>query len=337
MLMMNVAMLGSGAWGTTLARVLAEKGHAVTLWERDAARAASIQRERVNATFLPGIMLPPALTITADIDAALYHADAVFFVVPSQQMRQNARLAAPFIAADALVITGGKGIEVTTLARMTQILRDELPHAGRDRLAALSGPNLAREIAEGKPAATVVAATDATTARQAQELLATPALRVYTTDDVIGVELGGALKNVIAIGIGCADGLASGDNAKASLMTRGLAEIVRLAVAQGGHPLTLAGLAGLGDLIATCSSPLSRNYSLGRELTSSGRSLDAILAGRHSVAEGVMTARAALLMASASGIEMPITAALCHLFDGEDARTLVAGLLQRESRPERDA
>lgn len=334
--MLNVAVLGSGAWGTTLARVMAEKGHAVMLWEHDAERAQRMQHERVNATFLPGSVLPPALTITADIGAALYRADAVLFIVPAQQMRQNARLAAPFIAPDALVITGGKGIELTTMARMTQILHDELLPGAHDRLAALSGPNLAREIAEGKPAATVVASTNAATARQAQALLATGALRVYTTDDVIGVELGGALKNVIAIGIGCADGLGGGDNAKASLMTRGLAEIVRLAVAQGGHPLTLAGLAGLGDLIATCSSPLSRNYSLGRELTASGRPLAAILAGRHSVAEGIMTARAALLMAAASGIEMPITAALCHFFDGADAHMLIAGLLQRESRPERD-
>lgn len=334
--MMNVAVLGSGAWGTTLARVLAEKGHAVTLWERDAGRALSMQRERVNATFLPGIALPPTLTVTADIGAALHQAGAVLFVVPSQQMRDNARLAASFITPDALVITGGKGIEVATLARMTQVLHDELPPGPRDRLAALSGPNLAREIAEGKPAATVVASTDAATARQAQALLATTALRVYTSDDVIGVELGGALKNVIAIGIGCVDGLGAGDNAKASLMTRGLAEIVRLAVAQGGHPLTLAGLAGLGDLIATCSSPLSRNYSLGHELATSGRALDVILSGRHSVAEGVMTARAALRLAAAMGIEMPITAALCRLFDGEDVRVLVTGILQREARPERD-
>jgi len=333
----KVAIVGSGAWGTTLAIGIAHKGIAVSLWEYQTERARAMRASRENVAFLPGIGLPTNIDVTADLATALSGAETVIFVTPSQKMRANVRQSAPFISATATVITASKGLELNSLLRMTQVLYEELPAGPRDRLVALSGPNLAREIAEGKPAATVVASRDITIACDVQDLLATPLLRVYTSDDVIGVEIGGALKNVIAIGIGATDGLGFGDNSKASLMTRGLAEIVRLAVAEGGHPLTLAGLAGLGDLIATCSSPLSRNYSLGRELTTTGNSLNTILAGRHSVSEGVMTARAALQMAARHNIQMPLTDALCRLFDGEDARQIVAGLLHRESRPERDA
>jgi glycerol-3-phosphate dehydrogenase (NAD(P)+) len=333
----KVAVLGSGAWGTTLACILVDNGVPVTLWEHQPERALAMQHARVNAPFLPGISLPPSLDITADLGAALDEARYVLFVVPSQQMRQNARRAAPYISPAATVITGSKGLELGTLARMTEVLHAELPPGPRDRLAALSGPNLAREVAEGKPAASVVAARDHATARRVQDVFATPMLRIYTTEDVVGVEIGGALKNVIAIGIGAADGLGFGDNTKASLMTRGLAEIVRLAVAEGGNPLTLAGLAGLGDLIATCSSALSRNYSLGRELTTTGKSLQDLLAGRRTVAEGVLTARAAVQMAGRYGLPMPIAENLCRLFDGSDARALVTDLMQRDPRPERDA
>ena len=334
--MKHVAILGSGAWGTTLALVLAGKGIAVQLWEHHADRAHAMQRDRENALFLPGIPLPSAVEITADLAAAVTDAEVVVFVVPSQQMRANARLVAPLIASTAYAISAAKGLELGTLARMSEVLTQELPPGPRDRLAVLSGPNLAREVAQNKPAASVIASRDAATAHQAQALFTAPMLRVYSTDDVIGVELGGTLKNVIAIAIGGADGMGYGDNTKASLMTRGLAEMVRLAVAEGGHPLTLVGLAGLGDLIATCSSPLSRNYSLGRELASTGKSLDVILGERHSVAEGVLTARAAVQMAARHGIEMPIAQALCQFFDGHDAHALVAALMQRDLRPERD-
>ncbi len=333
--MTKVAILGSGAWGTTLATLLAAKVVPVTLWEYNGERAAAMQRDRENASFLPGIRLPPFVSVTADLAAALDGADAAIFVTPTQRLRENVRLAAPYLSPTMLVICGSKGIELGTKARLSQILQQELPQIPASRFVALSGPNLAREIAEGKPAATIVAATDTATARAAQQLLAAPTLRVYATDDVVGVEIGGAMKNVIAIAIGCSDGLGYGSNSRASLITRGLAEIVRLAVAQGGNPLTLAGLAGLGDLIATCSSTLSRNYSLGLEITSSGRRPQEILAERHSVTEGVATARAALEMAG-DALEMPITAALCRLFDGADARQLVAELLQRTARFERD-
>lgn len=334
--MTEVAVVGSGAWGTTLALVLAQKGVRVRLWEHVPARAQVMQRDRVNDTFLPGVALPAQVLVTADLAAAVTDAEVVFFVVPSQQMRANAGRAAPFIAPAASIVSASKGLEVGTRARMTEVLRAELPPGPRDRLAALSGPNLAREVADGKPAASVVASADAATAQQVQALLTTQRLRLYSTDDVVGVELGGTLKNVIAIAIGCADGLGFGDNTKAALMTRGLAEIVRLALAEGGHPLTLAGLAGVGDLIATCSSALSRNYSLGREMTSTGKSLAEVLAGRRSVAEGVLTARVAVQMAARHGIELPIAQALCRFFDGDNAQDLVNALMQRDLRPERD-
>lgn len=334
--MTEVAVLGSGAWGTTLAVMLANKGLRVTLWEHQPARALMMQHERVNATFLPDIPLPPALDITTDLATALAAAEYVVCVMPSQLMRANARLIAPHISPAALVITASKGLEVGSFARMTQVLHAELPPGPRDRLAALSGPNLAGEVAEGKPAASVVAARDPVVCQRAQDLFTAPMFRVYSTEDVVGVEIGGALKNVIAIAMGATDSLGFGDNAKATLMTRGLAEIVRLAVAEGANPQTLAGLAGLGDLIATCSSTLSRNYSLGRELVETGLPLDKILAGRRTVAEGVMTARATVQMAARHGLEMPITQTLCRLFDGEDARALVAALMQRGLRPERD-
>jgi glycerol-3-phosphate dehydrogenase (NAD(P)+) len=334
--MAHIAVLGSGAWGTTLAVVLAHKGASVVLWEHDPARALAMQQTRENAIFLPGIILPSTLEVTADLAATVRDAEVVVFVVPSQRMRANARLVAPLIAPTAIAVSASKGLEMTTLARMSEVLRDILPSGPRDRVAVLSGPNLAREVADGKPAASVVASSDAAVRKQMQELFGTERLRVYSTDDVVGVELGGTLKNVIAIAIGCSDGLGFGDNTKAALMTRGLAEMVRLAVAEGGHPLTLAGLAGLGDLIATCSSPLSRNYSLGRELTSTGKTVAEVLAGRHSVAEGVLSARAAVQMAARHGIEMPVAQALCNFFDGRDAHELVKALMERDPRPERD-
>ncbi|HKD77460.1 MAG TPA: NAD(P)H-dependent glycerol-3-phosphate dehydrogenase [Ktedonobacterales bacterium] len=333
--MTKVAILGSGAWGTTLATLLAAKVIPVTLWEYHGERATAMQRDRENVSFLPGIKLPPFVSVTADLAGALDGADAVIFVTPAQRLRENVRLATSYLSPNMIIICGSKGIELGTKSRLSQILQQELPQIPASQFVALSGPNLAREIAEGKPAATIVAATDTATAQAAQQLLAAPTLRVYATDDVVGVEIGGAMKNVIAIAIGCSDGLGYGSNSRASLITRGLAEIVRLAVAQGGNPLTLAGLAGLGDLIATCSSALSRNYSLGLEITGSGRHPQEILGERHSVTEGVATARAALEMAG-DAVELPITAALCRLFDGADARQLVAELLQRTARFERD-
>ncbi len=334
--MATIAVLGSGAWGTTLAIGLAAKGDRVMLWEHHPERALAMRRDGENALFLPGAPLPANLRVTSDVAEALTGVDLVLFVTPAQQARANARRVAALVPPGAVVVTGSKGLEVDTFARMTRVLAAELPGIPSERIGALSGPNLAHEVVKGKPAASVVAIADSATARQAQEWLTTHTMRVYSTDDVVGVEIGGALKNVIAIAIGVSDGLGFGDNTKAALMTRGLAEISRLAVTEGANPMTMAGLAGLGDLIATCSSPLSRNYSLGYELATTGRTLGEILAGRRSVTEGVTTARAALQLAASRGVVMPLTQSLCQLFDGEDASKLVEDLMKREPRPERD-
>jgi glycerol-3-phosphate dehydrogenase (NAD(P)+) len=333
---MRVAVLGSGAWGTTLAQVLIDKGIPVVLWEHRSDRAQHMRIRRENTEFLPGIPLHPDLEITEDLETAVTSANVVLFVMPTQLTRTNARQVAQYISSTAYVITASKGLEIHSFSRVSEILAEELPEGPRDRIVALSGPNLAREIAAGLPAATVVASHNEEVAHMARELLNTNTFRVYSTDDIVGVEIGGALKNVIAIAIGAADGLGFGQNSKSALMTRGLAEIVRLSRAEGANPLTLSGLAGLGDLIATCSSTLSRNYSLGYELVTTGQSLDEVLSGRHTVAEGVMTAYAALEMAARHEIQMPISRALCDLFEGCDARTLVTSLLQRDPRSERD-
>ncbi|MFI5271799.1 MAG: NAD(P)H-dependent glycerol-3-phosphate dehydrogenase [Ktedonobacterales bacterium] len=341
--MATVAVIGSGAWGTTLARLLAlaairraQAGAAppddVTLWEHNPARAAAMQQARVNTTYLPDFPLPENLRVTADLAEAVGERDLVLMVTPSQRLRENAQALAPVIDPRAVVVSAAKGLEVGSHLRMTMILEQELP-AGT-RIAALSGPNLAHEIASGQPAAAVVACADPEVAARARAALTTPRFRVYTSEDVVGVELGGALKNIVAIAIGINDGFGYGDNAKASLMTRALMEISRLALAAGANPLTLAGLAGLGVLIATCGSPLSRNRTLGLELAK-GRTLEEVLAERRGVTEGVATTRAALQMAAALGVELPVTAALASvLFEGTPVREAVAALMGRAPKGE---
>lgn len=341
--MANVAVIGSGAWGTTLARLLALEHirrtqaegaplRDVSLWEHRPERAQEMQWKRENVTYLPGYPLPANLHVTADLAQAMRERDIVLLVTPSQRLRENVRALAPHLAPDAIVVSASKGLELGTHLRMTQVAAQELPSG--TRVAALSGPNLALEVARGLPAAAVVACADLAAAEAARAALTTPTFRVYTSDDVVGVELGGALKNIVAIAIGISDGFGYGDNAKASLMTRALMEISRLALAAGANPLTLAGLAGLGDLIATCGSPLSRNRTLGLELAK-GRTLDEVLAERRSVTEGVATTRAALQMAADLGVELPVTAALARvLFEGTPVREAVASLMGRAPKGE---
>ena len=341
--MAGVAVIGSGAWGTTLARLLAlegirrarEEGAAprdVTFYEHHPERARAMQAERVNAAYLPGYALPENLRVTADLAEAVAERAIVLIVTPSQRLRENARALAGHLRPGAVVVSGSKGLELGTHLRMTAVLAQELP-AGTS-IAALSGPNLAAEIAQGQPAAAVVACASAPAAERARAALTTPAFRVYTSEDVAGVELGGALKNIVAIAIGINDGLGYGDNAKASLMTRALMEISRLALAAGANPLTLAGLAGLGDLVATCASPLSRNRTLGLELAQ-GRSLDVVLAERRTVTEGVSTTRAALQLAADLGVELPVTAQLASvLFEDKPVREAVASLMGRAPKGE---
>lgn len=339
--MSGIAVLGTGAWGTTLAWLIAHEHGApggegidapIYLWEYRAARAAEMERARENRAYLPGVPLPPNLRITADLAEAARGRDLILLVTPSQRVREQARALAPHLGRDTVVACASKGLELGTHLRLSQVIAQEVP-AGT-AIAALSGPNLAAEVARGLPAAAVVASPESRATERARAALSAPLFRVYTSDDIAGVELGGALKNIIALGVGISDGLGYGDNAKASFMTRALAEITRLALAAGANPLTLAGLAGLGDLIATCSSPLSRNRTLGLELAQ-GRPLAELLAQRRTVAEGVTTTRAALEMAAHLGVELPITEQIARvLFEGKDMRAAVAELMVRDPKRE---
>ncbi len=334
--MPTVTVVGATSWGTTLAVLAARKGLPVALLARTPAEAAALDHDRENRRHLPGISFPHHLTVTADPAAALKNAELVILAVPSQTMRQNVRAVAPFLPQQTVLLSVAKGLELGTLLRMSEVIAEETPphlHAG---IAALSGPNLSREIAQELPSATVIAAADHGAAETAQELLGTDAFRAYTSRDVIGVELGGTLKNIIALGAGMSDGWGYGANAKAAYMTRGLAEITRLGVAAGANPLTFLGLAGFGDLVATCMSPLSRNRHVGEQLAK-GRTLDEIRAEMAGISEGVPTTRAARELARRLGVDMPITAQMHRvLFEGLDPHTAVRQLLQREPGDELD-
>jgi glycerol-3-phosphate dehydrogenase (NAD(P)+) len=331
--MVSVGVIGSGAWGTTLAILLARKGISTTIWDHHPDRAVEMQTKRENRLFLPDIRFPTSLRVTSDIIEAVQQKDLLLLVTPSQRLRENARLLAPYITHTTIIVNASKGIEIATLQRMTEVIAEELPQS-RKHIATISGPNLSREIAEEKPTAAVVAALDQEVAIQARNIITSSTFRVYTSHDVIGVELGGALKNIIAIGAGFNDGLGYGENAKAAIITRGLAEISRLGVAAGANPLTFAGLAGMGDLVATCASPLSRNQQLGRRLAT-GEKLSEILQSTRSVSEGVTTTQAALKLAARYQIEMPITHQLSMvLFEGLDPHKAVPELMLRDPKGE---
>lgn len=331
--MTAIGVIGSGAWGTTLSLLLANKGLEVTLWEHRPERALAMQQSRENTLFLPGFRLPDNVQVTADIARATREKELLLLVTPSQRMRENVRLLAPYLAPDTLCVSCSKGIEISSLKRMTEVITEEIPSTAW-RIAALSGPNISYEIAEGNPTAAVVASGDEEVAVRIRDLLNTPLFRIYTSTDVVGVELGGALKNIIAIGAGFSDGMHHGDNAKAAFITRALAEIARLGIAAGAHPLTFIGLAGIGDLIATCASPLSRNQQLGRRLAA-GEKLEDILASTHTVAEGVYTTTAALQLAKRYNVELPITQQLSLvLFEGLDPRKAVPELMMRDPKSE---
>lgn len=331
--MVSVGVIGSGAWGTTLAILLARKGIAITLWEHNTERAAQMQQRRENTLLLPHFHFPDSLQVTEAIEEAVANKDLLLLVTPSQRMRENVQLLAPHLGAETLLVSASKGIEIASHKRMSEILAEELP-AAQKRIATLSGPNLSHEVAEGKPTAAVVASSEMEVAIRVRTLLSTNTFRVYSSKDVIGVELGGALKNIIAICAGITEGLGYGENAKAAIITRGLAEISRLGIAAGANPLTFLGLAGIGDLIATCSSPRSRNHQLGRRLAS-GEQLSDILQSTHSVAEGVSTTQAALELATRYNIEMPITQQLSLvLFKGLHPHKAVHELMMRDPKGE---
>ncbi len=331
---MSAAVVGTTSWGTTLAILMAKQGRQVTLWARTDEEAALLQRDRENKRLLAGFPFPASLQVTASLDDAFSQAHLVLFAVPSKSLRANALRIGGAIRPDAVVISATKGLEVDNGLRMSQVLAQELPQSIRSHICALSGPNLSGEIAQEWPSTTVVASEDEQSASAAQAALMTPYFRVYTNRDVVGVELGGALKNVIAVGAGISDGLGYGNNTKAAFVTRGLAEITRMGVAAGANALTFAGLAGLGDLVATASSPLSRNRYLGEQLAR-GRSLEEIQASMQNVAEGVDTSAAAVKMAKQLDVEMPITETTYRvLFQGLDPHQAVIELLGRAPQPE---
>jgi glycerol-3-phosphate dehydrogenase (NAD(P)+) len=329
----RAAVLGAGSWGTTFAKVLADAGCDVTLHARRPELAKAICEERENADYLPGISLPAALRATADPAEALHGADIVVLAVPSQSLRENLSHWSPLLPGDATLLSLMKGIELGTTKRMSEVIC-EVTGAGPDRVAVLSGPNLAREIAEEQPAATVIACTDAGRAGVLQSACHTAYFRPYTNPDMVGCELGGAVKNVIALAAGIAEGLGFGDNTRASLITRGLAETARLGMALGAELTTFAGLAGLGDLVATCSSPLSRNRTFGEKL-GRGMSVEEVQESTRQTAEGVKSCRSVLDLATAHGVEVPITEAVvrvCH--EGESPANMVREIMSREAKPE---
>jgi glycerol-3-phosphate dehydrogenase (NAD(P)+) len=334
--MTRVAVLGAGSWGTALAKHLSLKGYSTRLWARSPQLADQIARARENPGYLKGVRLPDSLALTGDVAEALHGAEVVIFVVPSHGLRDLARRAAPHLPRDAAIVSATKGIENDSLMLMTQVLGDELGSSVSARLCALGGPSFAREVADGLPTAVCVAGSHEQTAQHVQALLASDRFRVYSTEDVIGVELGGALKNVIAIAAGAADGLGFGHNARAGLITRGIAEIARLATHLGAHPQTLAGLSGMGDLVLTCTGDLSRNRSLGKEL-GRGRALSDVLSEMTMVAEGVRTAKSAYDLALREGVDMPITTEVYRaLYEGKSPVSAVESLLGRALRAERD-
>ncbi|HEY1571351.1 MAG TPA: NAD(P)H-dependent glycerol-3-phosphate dehydrogenase [Pseudonocardiaceae bacterium] len=331
----RIAVLGAGSWGTTFAKVLADAGRRVTLWARRPELAAAINERRVNDDRLPGIRLPDNLVATADPETALAGAEVVVLGVPSQTLRVNLAQWLPILPAGAPLVSLAKGVELGTGKRMSEVVC-EVAGVPASQVAVVTGPNLSREVAEEQPTATVIACVDHDRAVELQRASFTGYFRPYTNADVIGCELGGACKNVIALACGIATGLGYGSNTTAALITRGLAETARLGAAYGADPLTFAGLAGLGDLVATCSSPLSRNRTFGTRLGAGDSVEQAQRATHGQVAEGVKSCSSISELAAAAGVEMPITAVVhkvCH--DGADPKTMAGELLGRERKAER--
>ena len=332
---MRCAVIGSGSWGTALAIQLARSGDEVWMWCRDADRAADIQARRENARYLPGVPLIEGLHISHDLAQVLGGAKVVVEAVPSQSVRQVMSVAGPLMDEDAVLCCASKGIECGTLMTMHEVLEEVLPAGLHPRVCSLAGPSFAKEVAIGLPTAVVVAGHDEDAAHLVAEAFHGGVFRVYHTDDVLGSELGGALKNIVAIATGVSDGIGAGLNARAALITRGLAEIGRLAMARGAHPMTMAGLAGMGDLVLTCTGDLSRNRRVGLGL-GRGQTLPEILEELGQVAEGVKTAKSARNLAIREGVEMPITAEVyAMLYEDKPVPDALRDLLGRQRKAER--
>ena len=330
----RIGVIGAGSWGTTLADLLARKGHEVTLWCYEPELVAEIRATGVNSRYLSEITLSPRLTCTNSLSDAVAAAGLVLFVSPTQVMRSVLGQALPYLPDGIPLVSASKGIELGTLLTMSQLFSQTLPDSRRREIAVLSGPSFAREVARQMPTAVTVAAGDDSVARQVQRAFTTDFFRVYTNCDLVGVELGGAIKNVIAIAAGISDGLGFGHNTRAALITRGLAEMSRLGRALGADPATFAGLAGMGDLVLTCTGDLSRNRTVGIRI-GHGETLDAILASMTMVAEGVKTTESAWMLAQKHGVDMPIIEQVYRvLHEGKSARLAVIELMSRNPKAE---
>lgn len=330
----RIGILGAGSWGTALSLLLLRNGHDVSLWSYEEKVVRGIRETRRNPLYLPEVDLPGELVASTSIEDVVEGAEVVISVTPAQFVRKVMRDASTFIDRSALVVSASKGIEVRSLARMDEVISDSLPGVGGERIVVISGPSFAREVADGKPTAIVAAGVDETACIEVQRILSGPTFRVYTSSDAVGLEIGGAVKNVIALAAGISDGLGLGHNAKAALITRGVAEMARLGVAMGADAETFYGLAGVGDLVLTCTGELSRNRAVGERL-GRGESLAEILEQMSSVAEGVATAPAILELAVRHGVETPIVEQVCAILEGgTDPDEAVRELLLRRATTE---
>ncbi|MEU9135503.1 NAD(P)H-dependent glycerol-3-phosphate dehydrogenase [Streptomyces sp. NPDC048404] len=330
----RAAVFGTGSWGTAFGMVLADAGCDVTLWARRPELADAVNSTRMNPDYLPGIELPENLRATADPAQAARGADFTVLAVPSQTLRGNLAEWVPLLAPDTVLVSLMKGVELGTVKRMSEVI-EEVAKVSADRVAVLTGPNLAKEVAQRMPAAGVVACRDEAVARRIQTACHTPYFRPYTNTDVVGCELGGAVKNVIGLAVGIADGMGLGDNAKGSLITRGLAETTRLGLVMGADPMTFSGLAGLGDLAATCSSPLSRNHTFGINL-GRGMTLQETIAVTRQTAEGVKSCESVLDLARRHGVDMPITETVVSIVhEGKPPVVALKELMGRSAKSER--
>ena len=331
----QAAIIGATTWGTTLGILLAQNGVPVSLLTRSEPEAQTLTSQGRNARFLPDAPFPDSLSVTSQPESALRQSSLVIIAVPSDRMRENVQRIESHLQPGAIILSATKGLELPSARRMSQVLEDELPANLHSGICVLSGPNLAKEIVQGKLASTVIASQNPDAAQAAQSALMSNNFRVYTSSDVLGVELAGALKNIVALGAGIGDGMEAGENAKAAFLTRGLAEMTRLGVAAGADPMTFAGLAGIGDVVATCSSRLSRNRYVGEQLAK-GQSWADIRASMDNVAEGVNATQAALVLAKELDVEMPIAEMASRvLFDGLSPHRAMAELMSRPAGPER--
>ena len=330
----KVAVIGTTAWGTTLGVVLGRKGIETKLWARTEEEVKTLNKNRENKTRLPKIIFPLNLRATNSSEDAFEGTRLIIIAVPSDSFLSNIKTIKKYLKEPKLILIATKGLEIETTKRMSEVILEELEFDTKHQISVLSGPNLSREVAEGMPTTAVAASQDISIAKEVQKIITSPSFRIYTSKDVIGVELGGALKNIIALAAGMSDGLGYGSNTKAALITRGLAEITRLGVAVGAKASTFSGLAGLGDLVATCTSSLSRNRFVGQELAK-GRSLNEILSSMKETAEGVNTAAAARKLALKLNVEMPITEQVCRvLFENIEVREAVPALMGRDLKYE---